>query len=372
MQNVLRCVLLILLPAAACWGETLEETARSLARKLSARLSSGETPHFSGRNLSNLGSRDFLTARASFEHTLRHAPNRAAHPVEIVFTISQNLHEYLLVAELQRPTDRIVEMLPYRPEPVANTAKIVLDRRLLWEQENPILDTVVIEDRLLVLEPASLHLYARRASDWQPLEARALSPAVTVRDPRGRLQIAEANVTAYLPGVTCRGSWSPALDVQCELSETEFSISGEPVKLIGGRNALASAGWPLFFSYGRIAEQLKPLFLLAEMDGRTHLYDSERRPAGVFEAWGSDFAVAEGGCAAARDILVTSAGDRETNDTIAAFEIVDRKPVQTSDPIEFPGPITALWPAPGGGIAVAHNSTSGRYAAYSIAITCSR
>jgi hypothetical protein len=362
--------LLLGLAVAVCCGETLDDAARNLAHKLSARLAAAEAPHVSARNLSTLGSRDFTKARAAFEHGLRRAP-KAALPIEVVFTISQNTRELLLVAELRRAGDHIVEMIPYRTEPAEHTAKIVLDRRLLWEQENPILDAAVIDDRLLILEPASLNLYARHGSGWEPLDSRPLNPAIAVRDPRGRLQIAEAAVTIELPGVACRGTWTPALDVHCEQGDEDFTLSGEPVKLTAGRNTLASAGWPLFFSYGRIAEQPRPIFLLAEMDGRTHLYDAERRPAGVFDGWGSDFTAAESGCGAARDILVASSADRDANDSIAAFEIADRKPVQTSDPIEFAGPITALWPAPDGALAVAHNLNSGRYAAYSIQITCS-
>jgi hypothetical protein len=366
---VVRAFLLALLAAALCCGDTLDEAARNLARKLSARLTPGETPHVTARNLSTLGSHDFSKARASFERSFRH--NRAAQQVEVVFTISQNSREYLLVAELRRPPERIVEIIPYRPEPLAQAAKVVLDRRLLWEQQDPILDLAVVDDRMLVLEPANLKLYTRRGSVWELEDSKPLNPATAVRDPRGRLQIADASLTAYLAGVTCRGSWIPTLDIHCEAADAEFPLSGESVKLIAGRNALASAGWPLFFSYGRIAEPPRPLFLLAEMDGRTHLYDAERRPAGVFDSWGSDFAVVETGCGAARDILATSSAERDANDTVADFEVVDRKAVESSDPLEFPGPITALWPAMDGAVAIAHNLNSGRYAAYSVSITCS-
>jgi len=367
-----RIGLVWLLATAFCCGDTLDDAARSLARKISVRFVPGEAPHVTARNLSNLGLREFTKARAAFERSLRRPAKTSSHAVEVTFTISQNLSEYLLVAQLQRSGDNLVEMIPYRPLPVEHTSKIVLDRRLLWEQENPILDAAVMDDRMLILEPASLNLYARHGSGWEPLDVRALGTGMAVRDPRGRLQVSEGAVTIHLPGVTCRGAWMPALDVHCEPGDEEFALSGEPVKFTAGRNTLAAAGWPLFFSYGRIVETSKPVYLLSEMDGRTHLYDAERRPAGVFDSWGSDFTIAESGCGAARDILVSSAADRDTNDSLADFEIVDRKPVQTSDPIEFPGPITALWPAPDGALAVAHNLNSGRYSAYSMQIACGR
>jgi hypothetical protein len=43
-----------------------------------------------------------------------------------------------------------------------------------------------------------------------------------------------------------------------------------------------------------------------------------------------------------------------------------------SDPGEFLGPVTALWPTKDGALVVARNISTGRYEAYSIAVDCGR
>ncbi len=40
--------------------------------------------------------------------------------------------------------------------------------------------------------------------------------------------------------------------------------------------------------------------------------------------------------------------------------------------LDFPGPVTALWPSPDGAIVIARHAQTGRYAAYSVTANCSR
>ena len=126
------------------------------------------------------------------------------------------------------------------------------------------------------------------------------------------------------------------------------------------------------FSFAQVDERSRPLYLTAELDGRTHLYDSLKKPAGAFDMWGDDFAAVLTGCGAGRVILASSPAARDAADSVTAFEIVDRKPVELSDPAEFSGPVTALWPAPGGAVAIARDLATGRYAAYSLTLDCGR
>ena len=48
---------------------------------------------------------------------------------------------------------------------------------------------------------------------------------------------------------------------------------------------------------------------------------------------------------------------------------------QVSEAVDFPGPVTALWPSTmgnGGVLAVVHDLSSKRYAAYLLTLDCSR
>jgi hypothetical protein len=107
------------------------------------------------------------------------------------------------------------------------------------------------------------------------------------------------------------------------------------------------------------------------MDGRTHVYDASGKPAAVFEAWGADFVAIQAGCAANR-IAATSASSGDSSDSLALYDVVNNAPVRLSDPVALSGPVTALWPARDGALAVARSLSTGRYEAYSIAVDCGR
>ena len=59
-------------------------------------------------------------------------------------------------------------------------------------------------------------------------------------------------------------------------------------------------------------------------------------------------------------------------DAIRAFEMLERNLVQVSAPMEFAGPITALWMEASGSslIAVSKNAATGNYEAYRVAVAC--
>jgi hypothetical protein len=55
-----------------------------------------------------------------------------------------------------------------------------------------------------------------------------------------------------------------------------------------------------------------------------------------------------------------------------AFEIADRDPVAVTQPAEFAGRITALWPdeQASSALAVSQNAETGRYEAFRLTVTC--
>ena len=352
-------------------GETLDEAVHSLAKKISARLAPADAPRVTARNLSSISTAELTRARTTFEQGLRRSHSRTPQPVEIALTISENLQGYLLIAELQRGDERIVEISQFQPDPVARASRVLLESRLIFEQESPILDIALSGDRMLILEPSSVGLRAQRGPRWEHLDARPLASIPVVRDPRGKLIVSDAAFTAYLPGSTCRGDWTPALEVHCEAGSAEFMLNGVTVKFTPARNTLEMFGRPASFSYALVQDRSGVIYAVAETDGRTHIFNTLNEPTGIVENVGADFIIAENGCGAGSELLLTSNSDRSANDTIVDYEMIDRKPVRTSDPIEFGGPVTALWPFKGGALAVVHNLASGKYAAYQIAIACS-
>jgi hypothetical protein len=91
--------------------------------------------------------------------------------------------------EIRRESEIIVEMTEFRiaaPSAQASTA-FRMESKLLWEQETPILDVALFPDSMLVLDTAGLARYERHAGKWD--RAAAIEIPLTVRDPRGRLEI---------------------------------------------------------------------------------------------------------------------------------------------------------------------------------------
>ena len=357
---MLRGILLLLLLGELCGAQTLDEAVRSLAKRVAAHLAPGEAAHVAtARNLSPLGSAEATHARAVFERALRPPKARHGNPVDVAFTISHNAAGLLLVAEIARSDGRQVEMVAYKP-PAAPppSPHAVLEKRLIWEQSEAMLDLAVAGDSMLVLEPTDVVAYARRASGWERTGTSVLEGAVAVRDPRGRIEISGDSFTAFLPGLVCHG-------VHCE-------SGGREVRFTAARNTLQLEDWPPVFSFAQVEERARPLYLTADLDGRTHVYNAAKRPAGAFDSWGDDFAAIAGECGSGPVILAASPGARGTADSVEAFNLVDRKPEQIGDAADFEGPVTALWPSGSGALAIARNPATGHYAAYDLRLDCGR
>jgi len=343
-----------------CHAQTLDEAVRSLAKKVTARLPAGEIARVATvRNFSSLGNAEAARARAVFARALRQPNARHGKPVDVAFTMSHDAGGLLLVAEIEHGDDRQVEMVEYKePAGPAPSTHAVLEKRLIREQDGVMLDVAVAGDSMLVLEPTEVVSYARRASGWERAETKPLDGTVAVRDPRGRLEANGDTFTAFLPGLVCSG-------VHCQAGTKD-------VRFTAARNTMQVEDWPAVFSIAQVEERGRPFYLTAELDGRTHMYDAARRPVGAFDSWGDDFVTITSGCGPGPVILASSGRTRDTADSVAAFELVDRKPTQIGDPAEFTGPVTALWSSAGGALAIARDLATGRYAAYTLTLNCGR
>jgi len=336
-------------------GDALDDAVGQWGKKIVSHLAADEIAHvtWNGAAVEN-GDAATYSARA---RTLlaRALQRRLRNPksVEVTATLSQNLKGYLLIAEMHRENENIVEMASVaRPIPMPETAAgFRLDRRLLWEQEAPILDVVVVGDQMLVLDTAGLTRYEQRDSKWQKAEAEAIDIA-PIRDPRGRLTVNDNSLIAETAGLTCRGTLKPSVALECQPGG----------RFTAGRNTIEEAGWQPYFTHAVIGGN----DVLGAADGRTYVYDAARKQVSVSDAW-NDFAVVASSCATAKIIAAYSA----TN-SLAIFDLVNQSPLRVSDSMEMPGPVTAMWPAGSAAVTVVRNKDTSRYEAYSIAVDCGR
>jgi len=383
--------LLFFIPTGARAAEDAGDAARELARKTASWAGKGETVSIAWRNLSSLGSPEWGQVRSAFEAAFREAGGHAgdlAPAADARLTLSENPSQYLLVEEARKGDDRQVWMAAWKRAPAASggTQGISLQKKLLWEQDEPILDVAFPGSGMLVLSATRVVLYARSDGGWEPRGSAAPAPGKPwPRDPRGRLRVSGTAFQAYLPGLACSGSVEPALAMECRPGDEPWVLeSGSRAMLLanfaGARNyfdgrvmvqtGLRKAVGP-FYSAAEVEDQGRPHWLLAMVDGRTQVLDPALDEEASIPAWGSDIAGTDAHCGSGSQVLATKAGDGTEPDTLQTFAIANRSAVPISAPVEFPGPVTALWTSGGTSVlAVVRNLATGKYEAYLVAVVC--
>jgi hypothetical protein len=380
--------LLLVLSQAASAADGLNGAAREVARKAALWVGTREAVSLSFRNSSSLPAGEVARARRACEAALREAGVRTVDTpgtLGLRIAISGNPSQYLLVGEGVRGEERQVWIAswPRGGASAAASTGVRIERRLVWEQGEPILDAATPEGALLVLSPSRLTLYARENGDWKPLKSTALSGArVASRDPRGRLRVGGPAVRVFLSGMTCSGSWRPSLQVQCTSDDEPWDLESgnRPVlfaNFAAGRNYFdgriaTPAGVrktvPPFFSAAAVTEAGASYWVLAGVDGRAQIYDSDFTAVGTVANWGSDIAGTAVRCGAAEPVLATRPG--ESGEAVQAWTVADRQAGPAGPPLSMPGPVTALWPDGDAALAVVRDGTTGNYAAYRLTLAC--
>ena len=78
-------------------------------------------------------------------------------------------------------------------------------------------------------------------------------------------------------------------------------------------------------------------------------------------------------CGPASQVLATRPADGGEPDALQAFAVSNPSATAITGAVDFPGPVTALWPSGGTSVlAVAHDLRTGRYAAYLVTVVCGR
>lgn len=307
-------------------------------------------------------------------------------------TLSENAQGYLWVAVLRRAqTEPAVVMVsvarPPTSTPIQELPPVSLRKTLLWTQDRPILDVVIVEQsgatRMMVLDPERVGLYRVANARWQQEQSLPLAHSMPwPRDLRGRLVLRpDHGVDVYLPGVICQVP-AATTSVACHDSNDPWPLSAQ-FALAGffapSRNFFTGALVPgigrqtsisRFYSAAPIARQNSVLWMITATDGAVHVLDGSSEQT-LSVRWGSSVASVKSPCGSGWQVLATQSG-LGSSDAIRAFEMPERNPVPVSVPVEFAGPVTALWAEANGTsvIAVSKNAATGIYEAYRVAVAC--
>jgi hypothetical protein len=279
---------------------------------------------------------------------------------------------------------------------------LILQRKFVFAQAEPILDFMGPDasdgpsPRLMVLDRdrvAYLRLDQRQWSLDSSVPVRSRFPPS--RDPRGLIAKDDDGIRVHLPHDYCVGAGRT--DVKCRPNvRTKPAVDvalGQSWPLMGGGPQKPSAGYasyrnyfdgpitffgdvmtvlPAFYSSALMNDQKNAPWILAELDGKARLYDGLASATAIFSGWGDNLVSVAADCDSAWLVLVTGAGDWMARDTLQIYRVADHQAATVGQPLEFSGPILALWPAEDGKSVrvVSRNLQTGLYEASIVSVSC--
>jgi len=382
--------LFLRVPAAA---QQWDAPARELAEKIVAHAQSRSSLSLTVKNMSSLPPSRVTEVQRAIESELRRRGiglverERAIDQARVTF--SETASDYLWVAEVGHDDSWEVVMVrvPVLAPSERAPATLTLRRVTLWSQPAPMLDVVSTADGgLLVLGRDSVALYRVQDRKWQLAGAAPLTHQWPwPRDLRGRLVIETGgSFRAYLPSVQCAGSIQPQLGLACQASDDPWPLSPDVNAFFSGRRNFFTGAVKLargsqagdlgaFYSAAMFPQGERGFWIVAFTDGSAKLINAQGQVVTAFNGWGSDVAGIASDCGSGWQVLTARATDGTLPDALTAYEIVNRDAVEAAPPLEFAGPVTALWSASDGrsATAISHNLTTGDYEAFSVSAVCS-
>jgi hypothetical protein len=387
------CILFSQLSFAADWRQPISQ----LTEKISAVTGPGVVA-LEINNRSSVSSADVEEIRRELTSALTTSGVRVWQPdqaaANIKLTLSENVQDYVWVAQVQSGTSDAKVILISTPRPdfapsAPNAPPVTIHGTTLVSQSDPILDVAILEStppRIIVLGRAAITIYEFANQRWAMVQSLPItSPNPLPRDSRGRIFLRKDHLfDAYLPGLACHSSNSASIAMNCSLSEDPWPLQAQGLSaffsparnfftgaLVPGIGKQKSA--PPFYSAAAVPRANYALWIFVGIDGQVHLLDGINQQVLGKIRWGSNVAAVHPACRP-DSLVVADSADSEPAESIQAFEFADREPAPVSPKLTLNGSITALWSTPGGenAIAVYRNSSTGNYEALQLTFDCGR
>lgn len=380
----------------AAWGEGV----KGLAAKIATAVKPARVISLEVKNISSLGAAEVEAIQKGLEAELRSRGMKVgAAEASVTVTLSENVDGYVWVAEIRTEGSSRVEMLGVaKPADAPTAAKPipVLQRRIVWRQKDPILDFATPDyapplfelSSATVLEPTRVREFRPGYTEWSGTKSAVIPAVRGPRDLRGFLvPNREGGMTAYEGKEACFGLF---LSPQCgESSSQAWPLSDRIfARFFGSRNyflGFTRDSYPFlqdrpFYSVAigtNVFDHSTPI-ITTELDGAAHSYSDIQIVEAVFGGWGDDIATIKPSCGFSWQILVTGTGDWTEPDYIQVYGISFGVSAATAkkmgQPLEFPGPILALWQADDETSArvASKNLQTGMYEASIVTVSCSQ
>ena len=353
------------------------------------------------QNISSLPAVDVEMIRQAFQKQLANRGIRiGASGADVKVTLSENIERFIWVAEVRRKDDTSVFIASLEGKATANAPaarpSVVLQREIVWQQAEPMMDFLISDVALeglpvmFVLEGKRIVSYRKKEGAWNTAETFPIPvPDHRPRDLRGLIDVFERLSSFHLSDAHCEGGAGSSFDLNCK----KGSPPAWPI-LAGGqeRGSMNNVDSRNYFEgdldvYGDADVQAPPFYtvavmkrikggqwILAEEDGKSREYDESLKAIATFPGWGDDVVAVTPGCGDDWQILASGTGDWTEPDRLRSYDVEKDAAVADSEPLEFAGPILALWPSLDARTArvVSKNLQTGMYEASIVTAGCSR
>jgi hypothetical protein len=327
----------------AARSDTLEDSARELARKIAASLPARSDVSLAIQNSSSLVPEEVAQIERALNAEL---PDRGVGKSATGFvralvavTLSENLKSFVWTAEIHAfDTDKVVFTIIPRPignRVVPSAMPLTIRSERFWEGPEHILDAGEISNGagkswLVLLLPVGLQIQDKQTGSASTFEIASNQSAS--RDPWGNLNFEQiGNTIGFFlsPRVCTVNLETPNLD---GCLPTSGSAEGSPASRL-----------PVMFDTAPPGPPPPGKGTIIEMRSL---------------------------CGLANQFLATSARDYTQMDSLQVFQTESAGAVAVSTELDFPGPITALHAVSDTPRAVVRNLTTGNYEAYRLSFSC--
>jgi hypothetical protein len=394
------CALLLLallsLPSAQA-SSSFQELAQELAAKISAEVGPADNVMLTVAPAAEGDQPAMLAVEAEVRRTLESRGIRIVERGEAAVLqvgCARNLKERVCAGEVRRGAIRHVVVVT-RPLETSDNRAVAMSVQVMpvFSQRAPILDVMIAGDHLLVLDPERITLYERAGparegvdradveraasagpSYWKLLQSKPVAGSRPwPRDARGMLGMEGAMLTAWLPGVVCRGSADLVRFVCVDEHATAWPIGIDNTGVDAARNNFYTPEGVPFYSAAPLGPEAGARWLVVASTGELLLLDDARRTAGTGQ-YGDAAVALDTMCATGAHVLVASSTqDEQRSEVLRLWRVAKRHLIPAAPPVGVQGRVTALWPWPGstGATAVTHDAAGERYEAFHVRITCS-
>jgi len=372
---------------------------KTLTEKIAAVVKPSRAISLEIKNISSLDSSEVEAVRVALEKELTARGLRVGSgDAGVEVTLSENVEGYLWVAKIgKNDTSRIELVLVTKANDLSPSIKPIplLQRKIVWRQATRFLDfsTRTFSPGLLDINYTTIFEFGRvrtfefRGNQWSETQNTSLPLASGVRDPRGLLVLGDDG-KVYVGKEACLKLFRDQYCGESLHQDWPFP-SGFYGRFVGNRNYFAgfakdssgrSEGQPFYtVAIGmNVFDHYTPI-VTAELDGVARLYSFRMpSPEATFDNWGDDIASIKPSCGADWQVLVTGRGDWTELDHIQVYAIsfgdnsATAKP--EGQPLEFSGPIFAIWQADDEKSArvMSKNLQTGMYEASIVTVICSQ